>query len=252
MTYSHDDIAELLGAFALDALDPDEVDVVEAHLPTCPRCMAEVVEHREVAAILAHTGAPAPDGLWEQIQHSLEEPPPAMALSVQTAEPALPVDRRSSRPARWWLPAGLAAAAVFVLIGLFVGALVFDGTGSSSEPPVAAPTLSEVARRAFNDPQARKITLTSDTGQASATVAIEPDGTGYLLGTSLPSLDDEHTYQLWGVYGDVVVSLGVLGRSPGVVAFATDLPVNALAITREVTGGVVASQNQPLVAGEVT
>lgn len=254
MSYSHDDIAELLGAYALDALDTDETDLVEAHLPTCPRCKSEVSEHREVAAMLAHSGAPAPEGLWQRIQSSLEEPPPALAISLQATEPApVRLDERRQRSSRWRVPAAMAVAAALVLVGLFVGVLAFGGdTAPNDETPVAAPTLAEVARRAFNDPLASKVTLTSATSEVTASVAIEPDGTGYLLATSLPSLDNEHTYQLWGITGDVVVSLGVFGRSPEVVVFTTDLPVDALAVTREVAGGVVASANQPLVAGEVS
>ncbi|MER3453386.1 MAG: anti-sigma factor, partial [Acidimicrobiia bacterium] len=61
---SHREIDELLGAYALDAVEPDERAAVEAHLRTCSRCWAEVADHREVAAYLAHSGGPAPEGVW--------------------------------------------------------------------------------------------------------------------------------------------------------------------------------------------
>lgn len=270
MTYSHDEIMDLLGAYALDAVDADEREVIEAHLLTCPRCTAEVADHREVAAMLAHTGAPAPEGLWTRIQDSLEETPPAMSWPVTrppevdattAGEGAATSDgaevvtldgaraRRRSVPR--WLPAA-AAAAVVLVIGLVVGGIVAGDDAQVVDRPVAAPSLEEVARRAFNDPQARTATLTTDSGDLAAQVAIERDGTGYLLATSLPSLDPQHTYQLWGIRGDVVVSLGVLGPSPGVVAFSSDPSVELLAITREVAGGVVSSQNDPVLAGEVS
>ena len=52
----------------------------------------------------------------------------------------------------------------------------------------------------FNDPASAKVALTAARGwRAQATAAVEPDGSGYLLGTSLPALDDSKTYQLWGV-----------------------------------------------------
>ena len=62
---SHSELEELLGAYALDAVDGDERDAVELHLRECPRCRAEVADHREVAAALAQTGGPAPDGVWD-------------------------------------------------------------------------------------------------------------------------------------------------------------------------------------------
>ena len=51
-----DDIEELLGAYALDAVDPDERRQVEAFLQTSPRARAEVDQHREVAALFAFGG----------------------------------------------------------------------------------------------------------------------------------------------------------------------------------------------------
>src|SRR5206468_3199328 len=49
----HPDVQELLGAYALDALDADEADAVELHLRDCPRCRAEVADYRETAALAA-------------------------------------------------------------------------------------------------------------------------------------------------------------------------------------------------------
>ena len=64
---AHEDIQELLGAYALHAVDPDEAEVVERHLEGCPRCRAEVEGHREVATLIGNSGGDAPDGLWDRI-----------------------------------------------------------------------------------------------------------------------------------------------------------------------------------------
>jgi anti-sigma factor RsiW len=53
------EIKELLGAYALDALEPDERAMVEAHLRTCVRCSVEVARHHEVAGLLANPGGDA-------------------------------------------------------------------------------------------------------------------------------------------------------------------------------------------------
>ena len=76
------ELEELIGAYALDAVDPEERDAVERHLAECPRCRMELAGHLEVAALLGNTGAPAPDGVWARIATSLEEPPPALRLSL--------------------------------------------------------------------------------------------------------------------------------------------------------------------------
>ncbi|MDG1786151.1 MAG: hypothetical protein P8H61_09525, partial [Ilumatobacter sp.] len=62
---SHD-LDELLGAYALDAVSPEEADRVEDYLAINPRAAAEVREHREVATMLAFTGMDAPEGLWSR------------------------------------------------------------------------------------------------------------------------------------------------------------------------------------------
>ena len=52
----HDhEIEELLGAYALDAVNAEEATAVEVHLTTCPRCRAELDAYREMAAALGNT-----------------------------------------------------------------------------------------------------------------------------------------------------------------------------------------------------
>jgi hypothetical protein len=252
----HDQIADLLGAYALDAVDADEAAAVEAHLATCPRCAAEVADHREVAAMLAHSGAPAPEGLWTRISASLEEPPPEMAFDLPARDRSRGevvdlAERRSRRGPRW-LP-GAAVAAALVVVALVAGLVIADDdpAGDRSDQ-IALPALEDVARDVMNDPDATTVMLSSEESELETPVAIAPDGAGYLMGNTLPALDDDLTYQLWGIKGDLIVSLGVLGPSPGVVAFHADPTLDALAITQEVAGGVVSSTNPALLVGEVS
>lgn len=261
MGYGHEEISELLGAYALDAVDADEAEAVETHLSTCPRCRAEVADHREVAAKMAYSGAPAPEGLWTRIVESLEETPPALEFPVSggppfvtTSEPAPVVDLASRRGVRKWLPLS-AAAALLVVVGLVAGLVVAgDGSTGKGQLAVSEASIGDVARRVLNDPAAVKVQLKSlEDETLTATAAVEEDGSGYLLGTSLPALDETQTYQLWGVRGDAdaVISLGLLGHSPDVVAFHLDENIKALVITAEVAGGVPQSSNPALLVGNV-
>lgn len=68
---THDEITELLGAYALDAVSPEEASEIEQHLAECPRCGAEVAAHREVAGVLGNLGGVAPAGLWSRIADEL-------------------------------------------------------------------------------------------------------------------------------------------------------------------------------------
>lgn len=250
----HDEVAELLGAYALDAVDADEAAAVEAHLAVCPRCAAEVADHREVAAMLAHSGAPAPEGLWSQISASLEEPPPEMNIPLRPPERPRSdvIDLADRRRTARWVP-GAAVAAALVVVALVTGLVVSDDDGGGGrDEQIAAPVLEDVARRVMNDPDVARVVLASPEGDLEAPAAIADDGAGYLMGNTLPALDQSQTYQLWGIRGDLVVSLGVLGASPGTVAFHVGDGVDALAITQEVAGGVVSSANPAVLVGELS
>jgi anti-sigma factor RsiW len=252
---THAELEDLLGAYALNALDPDEVAAVDRHLADCPRCRAEVADHREVAALLA-SGGPAPDGLWDRIAVALEEPPPDIALDLPgTGERVAPMRssrRRSVRASTAAAAAVLAAAAAILVAVLAVGVVRLDREVDRLQGEIAASsTLDAAALAALASPNAETVALESDDGTRTARAAILPDGVGYLVASDVPELDRDRTYQLWGINGDVVYSLGVLGTSFDVAPFVASGDLDALVITEEVAGGVAQSRNPPALQGEV-
>lgn len=228
----HPDVEDLLGAYALDALEPDERDAVELHLRDCPRCRAEVTDFRETAALLAYGGAEAPPGVWEKIQASLEEAPPRLELAR-----VVPIDRRLT-----WRKVLLANAAAVVLVAAIAGVALRNREGSP-EPS------SQFAAAAVH-PDARTVHLAAAGGTGSADIVIL-DGQAYLVRDSLPPLREDETYQLWGQLGETKVSLGVLGSSPEQLVVAAAADYEAMAITAEKKPGVVSSSNPAVVAGLV-
>ena len=266
---SHQDIQELLGAFALDAVDDDERDVIEAHLAGCPRCRAEVEGHRETAALLAHSGERAPEGVWDRIAEALDEAPPALDLAriaprpPGVGEPSGATDDLSRRREARALPRSISlrvaavTMAVAAALTLFLGvALGHRDQGDLGRVGRIADILqkagvSNAADAALADPASQQVKLTSTDGKSTAEVVRRPDGTGYLVPTGLASLPAGRVYQLWAVRSDAKISLGVLGGKPEVSAFRMAGPVLAYAVTEEAAGGVAASQNQPVVVGFV-
>jgi anti-sigma factor RsiW len=267
-SFTHHDIQELLGAFALDAVDDEERDVIEAHLAGCPRCRAEVEGHRETAALLAHSGDRAPEGVWDRIAEALDEAPPALDLAriaprpAEVPDPVEPTDelsrRRAARTASRTVSLRLAAAtmAVAAALTLFLGVALGrrdNGRGLGRIDALATAmqkaAVSNAAFAALNDPRAEKVKLASTDGKATAQVVRLPDGTGYLLPNTLAALTDGRVYQLWAVRSDAKISLGVLGSTPDVSAFRMNGPVLAYAVTQEAAGGVSVSQQQPVVVG---
>lgn len=232
----HPEVQELLGAYALDALEAGEVDAVDLHLRECARCRAEVEEYREAAALLAFGGVDAPEGVWERIQASLEEAPPKLELARVVP---LPASRWQSYGAK------LAAAAAVVISLVALGVTVVRGGGGDDPSGLDA----EIAASAL-DPGALQVHLVSGDGKGSADVILL-DGKAYLAKHTLPKLADGETYQLWGQRGDTKVSLGVLGNEPGRMELPVGAEYDALAITAERKPGVVSSSNPAVVAGLV-
>ena len=83
-----------------------------------------------------------------------------------------------------------------------------------------------------------------------AEVALTPDGTGFLVADKLPVLPNDRTYQLWALANGQKISAGVLGAQPRVVAFRyAPSGLSGFAVTNEEAGGVVSTQNAPVVLG---
>jgi len=244
------ELEELLGAYALDAVDADEREQVERHLAECPRCRAELGEHLEVAGQLGQGGGAAPDGLWGRIASSLEEAPPAMRLEVAPVVPL--ASRRRKVVVRAMTAVVGVAAVVIVVLGIVVVRQERRIDDVSRE--VAQIDVRRAAGQAIADTANTKTMLTQPDGQTEmqATAVVTGDGTGFLLTTNVPELPADRTYQLWGVMGDKVISLGVLGNKPSVAVFQVDgdMPVDGYALTEEVAGGVVSSQNPPMLVGK--
>ncbi len=270
---NHEEINALLGAYALDAVEPDEADLVSRHLVTCPRCRAEVQEHREVAGLLGYAGQEAPPGLWDRIAASMQEAPPALllhrvgpppgAVSSPGAGAVARTGGGATAPAsslaahRWTLRTraaallGTAAAAAIAILGVQVSRLDHRTATIGHEVALGAPSMGTVAQ-ALAVPGARKVVLRPVVDGQTVSAVILPGGQGYLYDAKLTPLSAGQTYQLWGVTESGTVSYGILGSTPAqVVAFRSGAGITALAVTAEVAGGVAQSTHAPVAAGAV-
>jgi hypothetical protein len=281
---THAEIEELLGAYALDAVDRPTAALIEAHLDQCVRCSVEVAQHHEVAGLLANSGGASPAALWDGIAGRLDEvSPPSWdglagrlvvgenrtdqvpdgdgvdqpRLSHEPDHGATVMTLASKRRGRLATAAIIVAAAAAVL-ALVLGIEVhhLDNRVSALQ---ARSSLTGAEQAALADPSTQRVTLAPGPGAPSSgvngkvTVVLTSTGTGFVEGAGLSALPSDRTYQLWGTIGGQAISLGLLGHDPGVVPFsvAGGTSVDAFAITAEHAGGVVHSTNQPVVAGDV-
>jgi hypothetical protein len=240
-----DEIVELLPAYALDAVDDDERDAIDAYLEEHPDERDAVGDLQVTASMLAHTGGPPPDGVWERLESIISTTPPPLRVAPPAVllPPSAPAPQTTSPDHRWRWLAAAAAVVALVFGGLW---LVERGDGSGG----AAGDTATLAATAATAPGARHATLTSDDGTPLATAIVATDGSGYLT-SELPPAPAGHTYQLWGITRTGTISLGVLGRDPGTVAFQAAGPTTTLAITTEVAGGVPVSRNAPDAVGDI-
>jgi len=242
VTISHDELRSLLGAYALHAVEPDEVSAVEDHVAECPRCNAELSEYLMAAPLLGDAGGEAPEGLWDQVLATIDQPStPAMQRSVLKAA------RRSSRRRQSFIfgTAGVAAAAAILALALVVAGL--EGRVHHLQGEPASEALQRAASAASDAPGHSDVYLRSSSGRASAHVVVTAGGSAYLESSTLPELSAGRTYQLWTLSSGRAVSLGLLGRAPGLVAFRVEPGMSMLMITAEPSGGVP-QPDSPVVA----
>lgn len=231
---SHDEIQELLGAYALDAVDPDERSEIDDHLRDCARCRAEVAEHRDTAAFLAHSGTDAPAAVWDRIASSIDAP------NVVPIAPQLGFGARRNRN-RWPQAMALVGAAAAVVIGF----LVVQVREQDRRIDRLRPDSFSVAVGVTG---ARVTHLTA--GDTELPVVVTPDGSALLEASALPALAEGRTYQLWGMADGNAISLGVLGRDPRTVSFDAE-GYTGLAITDERSPGVVQPESPPVASGSL-
>jgi anti-sigma-K factor RskA len=253
---SHDEASDLLGAYALDAVDGDEFVELEEHLETCPRCRAELDSLRDVAAAMGNSVEPVPEGLWSQIVLRLpdrrdEEPPPMPELARDVRTPfRSPGTGSTSRRRRTIVGAvgaiAVAAAAVAAVLG--IGLVQADNRVSHLQDA------SPAATAALRAPGHHVVVLDSSTTKSEqAKVVVLPSGQGYLVSSTLPALDNGRTYQLWAIEGNQPISLGLLGAAPSQAAFtmAGSTRPSHLSITAEPAGGSVFPTGPIIATGTV-
>jgi anti-sigma-K factor RskA len=269
-----DEIDELLGAYALDALDDAEQAEVEAHLADSPWARTEADRLNGAVDHLAAAEAPPmspPDALWDRISASLPPRPERIpkpdtaadagtptAPSLQrpsppdsTATPAseAPTDELARRRATKRPPLGAillaAAAAVVVVVLIGVGLASRD----SDKPATLAQQLQQEADRVADQPGSRTATLTNADGTVRVRVVVDQQGRGIVEPDGLAALPADKTYQLWSVDGATPVSLGLLGADPAVAVVGTGDAVQKMAITAEPASGSPGPTTEPVATG---
>jgi anti-sigma-K factor RskA len=255
---THEEASDLLGAYALHAVDVEEVTQVEEHLDTCPRCRAELDGLREVAGALGNSVEEPPEGLWSGIVSRLPERhegeqavPPMPHLSGQEPSP-FRAPAPAPAPRRKHGRGALATVGAFAVAAAAVAAVQANHKVSNLQN-AAGQQGGAAVTAALQTPGHQVVELDSSTHRQLAEFVMVPDGRGFLVKSDLPTLSSGNIYQLWGIVGGQPISLGVLGGAPQEAAFtmAGSVQPTRLSVTAEPAGGSVEPTGSVVASGTV-
>ncbi len=211
-----DELHLLAGAFALDALEPEEAAAFEAHLPTCRSCTVAVAEFEQTAGELGeitHRRPPASmrDRILADIAATPQEAPTAPAAPVAPAAPSVttPGERLDELAARRRPPVRIlaaVAAVAFVVVGV-VATFARQGTSTIDEL-IAAP-----------DAITLQLDPTTDAlAEASLEVVWSPEQDRALVrAVGLPDPGEGKVYELWFLVDEGVAPAGLFSPEDGTV-----------------------------------
>lgn len=269
----HDqDERELLGAWALDALDEAEHEAVERALSRDPELRAEGRALREVAARLADAAAvPAPAELRAHVLGAIsgipqEQPGRAGGAEgprhLSAAGPARDADAPSGSPAGTTAAPSASAdvvqlsqyrarrrerwiAAAVVLVAAAVPSVLAVEQGRRAEQ---AEERIVAVEQALAEPGAELVS--GDVAGGGRAVAVVGAGAAVFAADGLAELSADEVYQLWVIGEGGAESAGVLvvddGRASTELA---EVPPGAvLAMTVEPAGGSPQPTSDPIVA----
>lgn len=202
-----DDFENLSGAFALDAVSPEERAAVERALAGSESLRAEAGELADTAAALADATAPVQpsaglkDAIFARLDATPQLPREEVAPDAVQA-PAGPAEQRAR--ARWFrrpvvVVAGVAAAAALVVGGITVPILL----GGASQQQDAFQAIA-----AASDAQ-RETARVSGGGTATVVWSGELGRAAIQLDGAAP-LDDASDYELWFIGADGAQSAGLV------------------------------------------
>ena len=225
---------DLLAAHALDALDDDERERFERHLPDCAECTEQLALLREPVAALAYAaeGPVPPEELRDRIIEGARAEPRAAVIKL---------------PRRNWAlgaVAGIAAAAAALAIGLGLWANSLSNSLDHERS----------ARSALDQLLGENATAKPLIG-ANGSLIVNRNGRAAILACGLADAPSAKTYEAWVITGTSPVPAGLFKGGSGCSPFflTQRVPKSAtVAVTLERAGGATSPTLPILFRAEAT
>jgi anti-sigma-K factor RskA len=246
----HDDIQEILPAYAIGALEAEDAARADAHLASCERCSRVLEEYRPVAGALA-------------LSVPLAQPPGDLkARTMRRALGKVGAEKVGkpvvySRPWRrsWFAPAFAGAALVIALVAL--GWNSWQSVQLSRQVQAQRDLMTVVA---YAQGTAQIVRGTEKAPEAVGRLYLDLDSSvAALVTVNMPSLGDGRVYQVWLTQADGIKTSGGLFRldaeGNGWILVRAPRHLNAyvqVGVTDEPSGGSMAPTSTPVLLAELT
>jgi len=233
------DLHMLTGAYALDALDADELVAFEAHIAGCESCAVEVRGLRATGAMLGLTATVTPDEdfqrrLMTQVRSTRQQAP----LPGAGGGPVVPMMLRRARTTSRAL---LAVAASLLVVAGGLGAVAVQQDHRADELARSAREVASVLAA----PDAQTIVGKGEKGGSARVIVSRSKTSAVFVGQDMPDVGSDHALQLWVLGDGAARSVGLISADAPVVAHGVK-PGMRLGVTVEPAGGSKAPSTAPI------
>jgi len=260
---AHEQFADDLALYALDALDGSQKAVIEQHVKTCAACRRELETLRGDMALLALSASgPHPP------QRSRDRLMSAIAAEKQAVAP----ERAAVSSGGWFGRLGWTAAAAVLIAGALLmndakeknAALQREIAGLKAKTAAQDAELERVRSEfaAFFGPEIQPVTLEVPNGHPQPqgkAIYVQSSGKLLFLASNLPALPDDKAYELWvipttgnplpaGVFRPDNKGSGLVVNPP----LSAGVAAKGFAITVEPKEGSAAPTTKPVMVGLVS
>jgi anti-sigma-K factor RskA len=201
------EIEELSGAYALDALSPEERKAVDEHLAECPKCAQEIRQLQAVVDLfpLSVPGVEPPPRMKERIFAKIHD-----NNTPQTQRTVTPRSVRKARDTVWTPVFAAIAAVLLISFGLMLGWNLslqqqLQKAATTQSTPHVTPSATPNSTISFT----MKGTQASS-GITGETIYLPQQNMTLLVLHNLPKLSGKHVYQGWLIVGKQVTNAGLL------------------------------------------
>lgn len=211
---THDEVKELIPAYALDAVGSMERGQIDDHLETCDQCRTSLRDHREAAGLLAFTTDPAipTKGLRTRLMKGL-------SAADNGASQARAKAAKTPAPRR-----GLVLV-VAAILGVIIAAIAIFVRGGTAPPQEVTPEMRRLL--AAESLSSEPLLPTRELPEASGQVFRVQDGNSIVVAFTGLKDPGERVYMLWAVVERRPVRLGKIeidGQGSALLHLIKSLP----------------------------